>query len=160
MIDTLAAVLAVASTAAHGLLAGLNVDRSVVQMPAWRRVGASGWADFSRHADLGPGRALYPAEGICSMLLAIGMSVAFHADAAVSPRARAAANVVVALSVLGILVTVKAAPFMLRLRKTDLDSAAVSEAFRGFHRWGSLRAVFQCLAFVLQLLTLFVLLTG
>ena len=36
-----------------GFLAGGNVDRIIVQMPAWRRVGVRAWAEYSRKADLG-----------------------------------------------------------------------------------------------------------
>jgi hypothetical protein len=35
-----------------GLLAGGNIDRSLVAMPAWQEVGATAWTEFSRHADL------------------------------------------------------------------------------------------------------------
>jgi hypothetical protein len=45
--------LAVVATVFSGALAGLSIDRMVVALPAWRRVGLLGWANFSRHADLG-----------------------------------------------------------------------------------------------------------
>jgi hypothetical protein len=45
--------LAVVATVFSGALAGLSIDRMVVGLPAWRRVGLLGWANFSRHADLG-----------------------------------------------------------------------------------------------------------
>ena len=39
-----------------GLLAGGDIDRAFVAMPAWQQVGAVAWAEFSRHADLGNAR--------------------------------------------------------------------------------------------------------
>ena len=43
----------VAATAVSGLLAGTNIDRLIVQMPAWEQVGVLAWATYSREADLG-----------------------------------------------------------------------------------------------------------
>jgi len=52
---------ALAASAVGGLLAGGNVDRFVVGMAAWRRIGTRAWADYSRHADLSAnGMVLYP----------------------------------------------------------------------------------------------------
>ena len=34
-----------------GVLAGSSIDRAIVAMPAWQIVGATAWADFSRHAE-------------------------------------------------------------------------------------------------------------
>jgi hypothetical protein len=51
--------LLVAATFIGGLLAGGNVDRAFVAMPAWEHVGAIAWGQFSRHADLGNRLVLY-----------------------------------------------------------------------------------------------------
>ena len=40
------------ATLVSGLLAGFNLDRALVAMPAWNAVGAVAWAEFSRRADL------------------------------------------------------------------------------------------------------------
>ena len=61
--------LLVAATLVGGLLAGANVDRALVAMPAWQQVGPESWAAFSRHADLGNGFVLYPVEAVGAALL-------------------------------------------------------------------------------------------
>jgi hypothetical protein len=37
----------------NGMLAS-GINRTLVDMPAWQRVGAPAWAEFSRWADMGP----------------------------------------------------------------------------------------------------------
>jgi hypothetical protein len=44
--------IVVAATLVDCILAGANVNRAVVEMPAWQRTGPVAWAAFSRHADL------------------------------------------------------------------------------------------------------------
>jgi hypothetical protein len=61
----LVVIFVVSATLANGLLAGGDVDRWLVGMPAWQSVGVLGWANYSRLADLGNGFVLYP-------ILAIG----------------------------------------------------------------------------------------
>ena len=60
----LARDLEMAATLCGAFLAGGGLDRVAVAMPAWRIVGANGWAAFSRHADLGNGLVLYPTAAI------------------------------------------------------------------------------------------------
>ena len=57
-----AAVTGVAITAlmANGFLAGLSLDKVIVQLPARRRIGASAYAAYARAADLGNGIATQP----------------------------------------------------------------------------------------------------
>jgi hypothetical protein len=64
--------LLIAATLVNGLLASGNINRGLVDMPAWRRVGVLGWAAFSRQADLGP-RAMivYPSEAFTGMILSV-----------------------------------------------------------------------------------------
>jgi hypothetical protein len=137
----------VAATAVNGLLAGVNVDRLIVQMPAWEEVGALAWATYSREADLGNGQILYPLEGIGGAILTAAAAVAFYFDRAASRSAAIPIYVAVALVIGGLLATTQAAPNMLSLKQIGDDPAAVQRAFEGFNRWGSVRAVFQVLAF-------------
>jgi len=53
---------------------GSFVSRSVVEMPAWQRVGPISWATFSRQADLGNREVLYPVFGIGSTVLAVALA--------------------------------------------------------------------------------------
>jgi len=52
MISPSTRYLLVAATMLSGLLAGGNVDRATVAMPAWGQLGAEAWAEFSRHRSL------------------------------------------------------------------------------------------------------------
>jgi hypothetical protein len=80
--------LLIFATLVSGLLAGGNVDRAFVAMPAWQQVGATAWAEFSRHADLGNGLILYPIEAIGGALLTIAAAIMIHFDR-FAPRAAA-----------------------------------------------------------------------
>jgi hypothetical protein len=139
--------LVVAATAASGLLAGLNVDRLIVQMPAWEEVGALAWATYSREADLGSGLILYPLEAIGGAILTAAAAVAFYFDRAAPRFAAVPIYAAVVLAVGGLLATTQAAPIMLSLREIGDDPAALQRAFESFNRWGTVRAVFQVLAF-------------
>lgn len=132
----------------NGFLAGENIDRIIVQMPAWSRVGPEGWAQYSRHADLGNGLFLYP-------FLAIGGCIATLIAALLSTIDRIAQSgtlvliyITLILSIAGLLVTAKAAPIMLSLRGGEFGPTEVKREFEGFRRWGNIRAIFQIVAFI------------
>lgn len=133
--------LAAAATMFGGVLAGATFDRGLVGMPALWQLGPKAWADYSRRADLSVrGAAFYPT-------LAIGNTVLSIATAIAAPKNRAA-KVAAALAVSGLLLTFKAAPNMLRLRKLDDDNeAAIRDAMRGFAFWSALRGACQIGAF-------------
>jgi hypothetical protein len=139
-----------------GLLAGGNIDRAIVAMPAWHEVGANSWAEFSRHADLGDGIILYPLEAIGGALLTLAAAVAFHLDRNTPREAAILLYAAVLLSASGLVLTMKAAPIMLGIRDVS-EPASLRLAFEGFWYWGNLRAVFQVLAFLAQLAALAVL---
>jgi hypothetical protein len=98
-----------------GVLAGTVVDRALVGGPAWHALGAEAWAQFSRQADLGTGLIACPVEAIGTTLLLIAAAVSRRFDG--DDRAGAALPLVAAivLSLLGLLLTMKAAPIMLSL---------------------------------------------
>ena len=73
--------LVLAATLLDGLLAGGNVERNLVHMPAWRHVGAPAWAAFSRNADLRRnGMIVYPLAGIGGALCTIAAAIAYYSD--------------------------------------------------------------------------------
>jgi hypothetical protein len=141
----------VIATAVSGLLAGTNIDRLIVQMPAWKQVGVLAWATYSREADLGNGLVLYPLEGIGGALLTVCAAVAFYFDRTAPRSAAVPIYAAVVLVLGGLLATAQAAPNMLSLREIGDDPAALQRAFDGFNRWGTVRAVFQILAFGVNL---------
>jgi len=145
--------LLIAAALLSGLLAGGGVDRVIVQMPAWRRVGVRAWAAYSRKADLGNGLIWYPLVAIGGAVLTIAAAIAFHFDHT-APNSGAAPIYAAAVLVIGgLLATIKAAPRMLSLRRIA-DEAGLQSAFDGFDRWGAVRAVLQVLAFVANLWSL------
>ncbi|HEY3202086.1 MAG TPA: hypothetical protein VGL03_00355 [Thermoanaerobaculia bacterium] len=151
--------LVIAATVFGGILAGGNVDRVVVQMPAWRHMGARSWAAYSRHADLGNGLFLYPFVALSGALLTIAAAIAFHFDATAPRSAAMPVYLAAALVAGGLLATIGAAPKMLSLRRIGDDPAALQKAFDGFELWGGVRAVFQVLAFGANLWSLVLLLS-
>lgn len=156
MVVALAALAAIACR----VLAGLSLDRSLVALPAWRRVGVRGWAAFSRQADLGNGLVLYPFLGLGAPLLSIATAVAVLLDP-IASRAMVPAGLAAALSIAHVVSTARAAPNMARVRHlTDDDEAALGDAFAGFERWQGVRATLQGLTFAVSVWTLVVLAGG
>jgi hypothetical protein len=149
----------IAATLLSGLLAGGNVDRAFVAMPAWQNVGATSWAEFSRHADLGNGLILYPVEAFGGFLFTLAAAVSLYLDRTADRRAAWALYTAAVLCAGGLAFTVMAAPIMLGIRGTN-DPAALQTAFEDFWFWGNLRAVCQISAFVLQVWALAVLPRG
>lgn len=126
---------------ANGALAGMNVNRSLVEMPTWQRVGPLDWAAFSRHADLGPvGRLLYPSLALAVAILSLAAAVPIYG----APL----------LTLGGLLVTTRAVPIMLSVPNRGTDPVALQPALNGFQFWGNLRGAFQVLAFVANLWSL------
>ena len=66
--------LVVAATVIGGLFSSL-LDRALVATPAWRHLGVHAWADYSRHANLGTGRIVYPIGGILLWALVFAAAV-------------------------------------------------------------------------------------
>jgi hypothetical protein len=141
--------LLIAATLVNGLLASGNINRAVVDMPAWRQVGVLGWAVFSRHADLGP-RAIivYPGEAFTGMILSVAAAVMFRRDRG-APRAAAIPLYTAALLTIGgLLFTIKAAPIMLSVRHLGDDPVAFQRACDGFAHWVLWRGPCQCAAYL------------
>lgn len=140
-------LLAIASIL-NGFLAGLNIDRAFVQMPAWRKTGVRAWAAYSRHADLGNAKYLYPTEAIVGALFTAAAAVSFYFDLTAPVSAAIPLYASVALVVGGLLTTLKAGPFMLSLRGIGDDESALQKAFDGFRRSGNVRGILQILGFL------------
>lgn len=124
---------------------GASFGRTLIEMPAWRHVGAEAWAAFSRTADLGNGRIIYPVEGIGGTLLILAAAISFR----LNPRRPLSVAIPIygagLMHICVLLVTTQAAPFMLSLRRIGDNPVALQQAFEGFYRWDSIRAVFVAL---------------
>lgn len=131
----------------NGMLAS-GINRTLVDMPAWQRVGAPAWVEFSRWADMGPyGLVMYPLEGIGGALLSVVAAILFARSHRSRTRSGALPISAAALLALGgMLATTQAAPTLLRTRHTS-DPVALQQALNRFAFWGGVRAVFQSLAF-------------
>lgn len=156
MTPNLTRLVLVFAIVSSGFLAGLNFDRTLVVMPAWHQAGANAWAVFSRHADLGNGRILYPLEGFGSLLLAVAAGIGIHADRNAPRAAAILLDLAVLLLVGGLVLTAKAAPVMLGIQYMS-DPAMLQHAFEEFWYWGNWRGACQLMAFIVQTATLGVL---
>jgi hypothetical protein len=116
-------------------LAGGAVDRVVVGGPAWHQLGAEAWAEYSRHADLGNGLVAYPVEAVGGALLIVSAAVSNYFDRNASFVTTISLYCAVIFSLVGLILTVKAAPIMLGLAALQSPSAA-QHAFDDFFLWG------------------------
>src|SRR5438552_2848787 len=132
-------LLAAAATL-NGILAGANADRLIVGIPALRKLGPLTWGDYSRNADLAPsGIVFYPTLAIGGTLLTI---------AAAARMRRGVVTVAAASAAAGLLLTFKAGPNMLAVRKLGNDAVALQRRMDGFEYWSRLRGALQIGAFV------------
>ena len=127
-----------------GILAGGNIDRYIVQVPAWHHVSILSWADYSRYADLGNGLFLYPFEAFGSFLPLLIASIIV-----INKKNPASFPVLLAtfFALLGLVFTIFAAPVMLSIKDMKNDPILLQRAFDTFHFWGTIRAVTQVLSF-------------
>jgi hypothetical protein len=140
-----------------GLAAALN--RTLVEMPAWHHLGAGAWATFSRMADLGNGEIMYPLAGIGGTASILAAAIAFRFSSRRPWSVALPLYGAALMAVFGLLITTQAAPIMLSLRRIGDDPAALRQAFEGFYRWDSIRAVFGALGYCAEIWALVALLS-
>ena len=131
--------LVVGAAALGGVTAGTTLDRSVVELPAWRRVGAEPWAVYSRQADLRHGLIWYSLVGFATLSANVAAAVAVRRDPGVPRSAAVPAYVAALLAVGHMLATARAVPNLLSVRGAD-DPVALRGALDGFARWNAVRA--------------------
>ncbi len=127
-----------------GSFAG-GFNRTLVEMPAWRHLGPEAWAAFSRFADLGNGRIIYPVAGIGGTLLTLAAAVAFRISRRRPLWAAIPVYGAALMDICVLLLTTQAAPVMLSLQHGGTNPALLQKASEGFYRWDSIRAVFGTL---------------
>jgi len=128
-----------------------SLNRTLVEMPAWRHLGVQAWATFSRSADLGNGTVLYPLAGIGGLVLILAAAVVFRTSPQRSWSVAIPLYGAALLAICGILTTTQAAPIMLSLHRIGDDPRALQQAFEGFYRWDSIRAVIGMLESFLEI---------
>jgi hypothetical protein len=144
--DSIVETAAVAAMAGGGIVAGLSLDKVIVQLPARHRMGPVAYARYARAADLGNGVVFYGAVGVGAAVLTLatfGLAVVRHAPNSVIALLAAGA----ALAVLHSGATGKAAPAMFRIGKAEDTDAALEPLLTRFARWSALRAALQVAAF-------------
>jgi hypothetical protein len=143
-------VLAVAATAADGLLAGASLDQSIKLLPARHKIGLVAYSAYSRASDLGPGILWYGILGVGAALLTIAAAVAALVEG-VPPAGTTPLYVASGLAVLHSLATTQAAPTNFSQRRVADDATALARVFDSFERWQTLRAALQVLNFGVML---------
>jgi hypothetical protein len=137
-----------AATILNGFLAGASLDRTFIQLPAFRRAGVRPWAAFSREADLQPrAAAWYPTLAIGGAALSITAALGGRSSE-ISPASRRWLLTAATLATAGLLATLGAAPNMLRVRHAGDDAASLQRSFDGFKRWQEIRGPLHALAFL------------
>jgi hypothetical protein len=131
-----------AALVADGILAGLSLNKVIVQLPARRRIGVTAYAAYARATDLGNGIAFYAAAGVGAAVLtvaAFAVVAAVGAPAAVTGLLAAAAL----LSLVHSAMTARAAPTMFQIGRAGDDRAALAPLLARFARWSAARAAAQ-----------------
>jgi hypothetical protein len=134
--------VAMAALVADGLLAGLSLDKVIVQLPARRQIGVTAYAAYARAADLGNGIVFYAAVGVGAAVLtlaAFAVAATLGASGTVTGPFAAAA----ALSLLYSAATGRAAPTMFQIGRAGDTEAALTPLLTRFTRWSAARAALQ-----------------
>ena len=150
--------LAIGAALLGGLLAGMALDRVLVQFPAWRHVGVASWTSFTRSADLGRGLIIYPAVGLTALFLsgtAAGLTAMCGLE--LTRASRAPIYLAALLAITAFLVTRFAlAGEMLSLRRiAEIESA--SRVFDHVTRWFAVKAMLHVATFIANVWSLAVL---
>jgi hypothetical protein len=135
----------------NGILAGGSVIRSLVELPAWKRINLSGFYEYACAADLGRGLILYPSIGIAAAVLVVLVTIDGYVDG-VNLTAMTFLWISLILAIAHTITTTRAAPNMLSLRKAANNYETIRVVFDRFKKWQDLRAALQ----FLNLLTLMI----
>jgi hypothetical protein len=142
-------VLLILSCILTGLLAGSNVDRYLIQVPAWNHLSILSWAAFIRQADLSiNGMIIYPAEAIISTILLIAACVIIMKNGTEFFPSATLLFVSTCFALAGLGLTIFAAPYLLSLRSLPDDPELLQLHYNNFHFWGAWRAIMQILSFL------------
>ena len=135
-----------------GLLAGGNLYRYLIEVPAWHHLDIADWPAYSSHADLGNGLILFPVEALGSAVSLIIASAICFKNRLLKPVLFL--HISTGLAIMGLVLTFFAAPIMLNLPKIEGNIPLVQQAFIRFHFWGTLRGIAQILSFLFCVLML------
>lgn len=141
------AVLLIAAALANGVIAGASLDRSVVQLPARRKIGVSAYSAYSVAHELeGVGLIWYPVLGTGSALLTIAAGVVAAATG-IYPLKGSPIYLATIAAVLHSVATARAASLNFRQRSAQGNEAELARIIDGFEKWHAARAVLQLASF-------------
>lgn len=141
------AVLLIAAALANGLMAGASLDRSVVQLPARRKIGVPAYSAYSVAHELeGVGLIWYPVLGLGSALLTIAAAV-LAAATGISLLNGSPIYLAATAAVMHSVATARAAPLNFRQRSAQGDEAQLARIIDSFEKWQAARAVLQLASF-------------
>lgn len=140
--DDVVAGVTLAALAADGLLAGLSLDKVIVQLPARRRIGAVAYAAYARSADLGNGIAYYAVVGVGAALLTVAAFAVAAAQGAPGPVTGLLAAAA-ALSLVHSAATGRAAPAMFKIGRAADTPEILGPLLARFAHWSAVRAALQ-----------------
>jgi hypothetical protein len=130
-----------------GFLAGENIFRYAMEVPAWRHINIAEWGEYSRHADLANGAFLLPFEAVVGALLLIAASIIILKGKGAFQSAALYVHSASFFALTGLVLTFFVAPYMLSVRTIGNDPELLQQAFNHFHYWGFYRAIAQILSF-------------
>jgi hypothetical protein len=139
--------LLIGATFAGGILAGVSLQKAAVELPAFRHLGVQAWADYGRHADLGPGLVLYPVLAIGTALLTIGAVLAARRNGLLRGHHATVLYAAALFALGGLLATIKAAPNMLQAGHAGLSDSELQVLYERFTFWHAVRTIDDTLAF-------------
>lgn len=134
------------ATFASGLLAGISLDKSLVQLPARHRMGVVAFAAFSHAADMGRGLIWYPLVGIGAPALIL-VAVLLHGIQGFSGARTTPLVLAALLGVAHVLTTSRAAPILLQLRSGTPDELKLHVLYQRFTAWHTVRCILQIATF-------------
>jgi hypothetical protein len=140
-------VLLTIATVLNGWLAGGDIYRYVVEVPAWRRLNILDWSEYSRYADLRNGLFLFPIEALGGFIPLLLASIMAYKSKAVYLNISLPIYTAGFFSLAGLILTGFAAPIMMSLWTTASDPIVVQSIFDRFHFLGFWRTIAQVMAF-------------
>jgi hypothetical protein len=134
--------LGIAATAVNGMMVGATLDQSIKQLPARHRIGPLAYSSYAQAADFVGGVRWYPPLALATLVTTGGAVATGYRDSKDTWR-RVALAAAAAGTVGHMLVTARAAPTFLSLRRVGADEAAVGAVLDRFSRLQAVRAGVQ-----------------
>jgi len=137
----------IAACSVSGWLAGANIDRYIVQLPAWKYVDIVSWAEYSRHADLGNGLWLYPLEAVGTFILLVIASIIAIVNRPILKQSAPIIYAAAFFAALKIALSIFSSPVIMSLRTSGNDKQMLQNAFDMYHFWSPYNVIVQLFLF-------------